>query len=193
MIFTSPAAVRFAVRLAPLATRARVLAVGHGTLRALRDAGVRDAQAPARDRQHSEGLLGHPWLQAPEGRRVALVTAPGGRGVLAAQLRRRGAHVRNVHVYARVRPRLTRRHHAILTGLGSRAWLLLTSGQALENLLEVLPDIPRKRLLACRAVVSSPRLAKLADTAGFTGPPLRAVSAQSDALLDAVVRAMAGK
>lgn len=190
LIFTSPAAVRFAARLGPLTTPARVLAVGHGTLRALHRAGVQVAQAPPRDRQHSEGLLAHPALQQLAGRSVALVTAPGGRGRLDAELRRRGATLRAVHVYTRKPPRMTRRHHAMLAALGSDAWLLVTSAQAMHGLLDALPELPRRRLLGCRIVVSSARLAALARQAGFA-QPVCAASAQAHDLLVALAAARA--
>src|SRR5690625_1088031 len=98
VLFTSPAAVRFAARLAPLDGRARIGAVGRATADALRRHGVEDVIAPA-DRQDSEGLLAHPALAAVRGRAVTVVGAPGGRGVLQKRLRGCGARVADVHVY----------------------------------------------------------------------------------------------
>src|SRR6185312_11386606 len=69
VLFTSPAAVRFAARLAPLRTHASVLAVGQGTARALARHGVREPLLPSR--QDSEGVLGLPALAAVRGRHVA--------------------------------------------------------------------------------------------------------------------------
>mgnify|MGYP002651596904 CR=1 FL=1 len=81
VIFTSPNAVAAAHALQPLAHAGGQtwLAVGAGTLRALQLLGI-DATAPAR--MDSEGLLALPALQALAGRTVALITAPGGRGLL---------------------------------------------------------------------------------------------------------------
>lgn len=172
IVFTSPAAVRFAAALAPLRTRAAVLAVGQGTARALRRHGI-DAQAPAR--QDSEGLLELPAARTLRGKRVALVGAPGGRGVLRAQLVARGARLRELHVYQRVPPRLDRRHIAAVLALPRTARVLLSSAEALQNLADRLPASALARLCATVAVVSSARLAQAARTVGFA----RIVQAES--------------
>jgi len=99
IVFTSPAAVRYAAALLPLQTAATVLAVGQGTARALRRHGIAAPLAPRR--QDSEGLLEHPALHALRGRRVALIGASGGRGVLREQLAARGAQLHELHVYRR--------------------------------------------------------------------------------------------
>jgi uroporphyrinogen-III synthase len=79
-IFTSPAAVRFAQRLGLPGTRAHILAPGAGTLRALARAGFAHAEAPARE--DSEGILELPVLQHIGGRRIGIIGAAGGRGLL---------------------------------------------------------------------------------------------------------------
>lgn len=164
LVFTSPAAVRFAAALLPLRTRATVFAVGQGTARALHRHGV-PAQAPSR--QDSEGLLGLPALQDLHGKRVALIGAPGGRGLLREQLVARGARLRELHVYRRVPPRLDRRHAAAVMALPRSAQLLLSSAEALHNIAACLPPPAWARLQAVVAVVSSERLAAAARAAGF--------------------------
>ncbi|MEO8748753.1 MAG: uroporphyrinogen-III synthase, partial [Rhodanobacter sp.] len=165
VLFTSPAAVRFAARLAPLRTRAEVLAVGQGTARALRRHSI--SVSPVPSRQDSEGLLQHAALAAVRGRRVALVGAPGGRGLLRRELLARGADVREVHVYRRVPARLDRRHFDALLHLPQSACVLLSSAEALHNLQDQLPEAALARWLATTAVVSSERLAAAARAAGF--------------------------
>ncbi len=172
LVFTSPAAVRFAAALAPLRTRSTVLAVGQGTAQALRRHGV-EAQAPSR--QDSEGLLDLPAAQNLRGQHVALIGAPGGRGVLRAQLAARGAQLRELQVYRRVPPRLDRRHLDALQALPRSARVLLSSAEALQNLAGLLPAPAWARLCAAVAVVSSERLAQAARAAGFT----RIVQAES--------------
>lgn len=185
LVFTSPTAVRFAARLAPLCTSAAVLAVGQGTARALRRHGVGAPLVPRR--QDSEGLLGHPALESVRDRRVALIGAPGGRGVLGRELTARGAHLREVHVYRRVPARLDRRHVAALLDLPPSACVLLSSVEALHNLCGQLPPPARTRWLAATAVVSSERLAVAARAAGFARVAM-AASALSTDLLDAALR-----
>nr|WP_329742331.1 uroporphyrinogen-III synthase [Dyella sp. A6] len=165
LVFTSPAAVRFAAALLPLDTTATVLAVGQGTARALRRQGV-GALAPTR-RQDSEGLLAVPSMQQLQQRRVALIGAPGGRGLLREQLLARGACLRELHVYRRMPPRLGRHHVDAVLGLPANACVLLSSGEALGNLKAALPSLAWSRLCAAMAVVSSDRIAVLARAAGF--------------------------
>jgi uroporphyrinogen-III synthase len=182
LLFTSPAAVRHAAALLPLRTTATVLAVGQGTARALRRRGVAAPLAPRQ--QDSEGLLEHPALRDLRGRRVALVGAPGGRGVLREQLAARGARLRELHVYRRVPPRLDRRHLDALLQLPASARVLLSSTEALHNLHQRLPSSAWMRLCAATAVVSSERLAAAARAAGFQRI-VTAASALSADLLDA--------
>lgn len=138
--------------------------------------------------QDSEGLLEHPALRDLRGRRVALVGAPGGRGVLREQLAARGARLRELHVYRRVPPRLDRRHVDALSRLRPSARVLLSSAEALHNLQQLLPPSAWVRLCAATAVVSSARLAAAACAAGFARI-VPAASALSADLLDAAARA----
>lgn len=185
VIFTSPAAVSHAAALAPLRTAANVLAVGQGTARALRRHAVAAPLAPAQ--QNSEGLLDLPPMQALAGRRVALIGAPGGRGVLRDQLTARGAQLRELHVYRRLPPRLDKRHVEALLRLPESAFVLLSSVEALQNLCQLLPVAALARLQAANAVVSSERLAAAARNAGF-GRITLADSAVADDLLRAAAR-----
>ena len=183
VIFTSPAAVRHAATLTALRTRAIVLAVGQGTARALRRHGVRGVQSPGE--QDSEGLLALPALQDVRGRPVALVGAPGGRGVLRRELAARGARLREVHVYRRVAPRLDRRHVDALRVLPRSARVLLSSAEALHNLCCLLPAPELAHLLGATAVVSSERLAAAAHAAGFRRIVQAASALAGDMLLAA--------
>ena len=49
----------------------------------------------------SEGLLALPVLADVHGLRIGLVTAPGGRGLIAAQLQAAGATIERADVYQR--------------------------------------------------------------------------------------------
>lgn len=180
VLFTSPAAVRFAAALVPLRTRASVLAVGQGTAAALRRQGL-SAQVPS-SRQDSEGLLELPLLQAMQGLGVALIGAADGRGLLQAQLAARGARVRDVWVYRRTPPRLDRRHVDAVLRLPAAACVLLSSGQALAHLHEGLPPTVWQHLCRATAVVSSERLAAAAAEAGFRRVQLAASAASGDLL-----------
>lgn len=170
LLFISPAAVRFARALMPeLGSRGSAAAgVGAGTARALRAAGFAEVLQPAAGAmQASEGLLAHPGLQGGQGRRVLLLGAPGGRGVLAPTLRQHGFEVGELHLYRREPARLDARHHRALLGCAPPLGLLLSSGEALDNVLGQLPAASCARLLQATVAASSPRLAELARQRGF--------------------------
>ena len=185
LIFSSPAAVRFAAALAPLETSAIVLAVGQGTARALRRHGIRTPLVP--NRQDSEGLLDHPALSDLRSRRVVLIGAAGGRGLLRDTLRELGAQLHELHVYRRVAPRLDRRHVEALRQLSTSARVLLSSAEALNHLCRLLPPDALGRLQQATAVVSSVRLAAAARAAGFK-QIVEATSALSADMLGAAAR-----
>jgi uroporphyrinogen-III synthase len=166
-IFTSPAAVRFAFALHPSLRVARgsAFALGAGTARALARHGI-NAVIPA-GRSDSESLLALPQLAKVRNRDFALIGAPGGRDVIAPTLRRRGAHVERVDVYQRVPARLTRRHFDALEAAPDPLITLVSSGDALTQIVERVPPNLLERLQAHTLVVSSARLAGLAREAGF--------------------------
>jgi len=187
VVFTSPNAVRAAQALQPLRARRGQawLAVGEGTAAALRRAGIATPVAPAR--MDSAGLLELPQLQAVGGLRVGLVTAPGGRNRIAPALEARGAKVLRADVYQRiaVSPRVDaiERLRTLRT-----PWLLLSSSEALEQLLAALPADAARHLRRARVVAASPRLATLARRQGFA-TVATAASARPRDLLDAAARA----
>lgn len=103
VIFVSPNAAQFGMAaIGALPPGAQVFAVGPGTARALAEAGVAGTIVP--DGQDSEALLAQPALARVDGRRIAIVRGVGGRPLLADTLAARGATVRYVECYRRVRP-----------------------------------------------------------------------------------------
>jgi uroporphyrinogen-III synthase len=184
VIFTSPPAVAAARALRDLGSvrGTQVLAVGTGTARALRRAGVAPVETPVR--MDSEGLLALPVLQAVAGLAVGLVTAPGGRGVIAATLARRGASVRRADVYQRIPVTPSPRSIARLCALDAPLLLALGSGEALETLLAGMPDAAGACLRRARVAAASARLEALARARGFD-EVVRATDATPRALLAA--------
>lgn len=189
VLFTSPNAVRAAAALTPLKPRRGQawLAVGAGTRRALARIGIA-AAAPAR--MDSEGLLGLPLLADVRGRHIGLVTAPGGRGMLAPALTGRGATVLRANVYER---RIVTLSPAQLAALDAalrepgRALLALSSGEALQALLA---QVPARGLAGIAVVAASERLADAARAAGFTRVAV-ATDARPASLLRAAAAAFA--
>ena len=167
VVFTSPAAAHAAARLAPLdgPHPGQWLAVGAGTAAALRGHGAEAVVAP--QRMDSEGLLALPELAQLQGRSVALVTAPGGRGLIAPTLEARGARLQRVDVYARERldpaPRTLQRLRR-----QPAPWVLaVSSAEALAWAVAELPADLLARLRAATVVAASERLAALAGAEGF--------------------------
>jgi uroporphyrinogen-III synthase len=189
VIFTSPAAVRFAVRLrmlapdAPMRAPRTVFAIGATTRAALRRAGIAEVVIPAQ--ATSESLLALPELASVRGTRIGVVTAPDGRGLLVQRLRERGATLAIAEVYARMPARLNRVHAQRLLDARGRGAVCVTSAEALCNVLATLPDVARAALLRCVAVVSSERLDAIARAAGFR-TVIRADAPTPRGLLDAL-------
>lgn len=184
VLFTSPAAVRAAAALMPLRPRRGQdwLAVGAGTAAALRRAGVAGAIAPGR--MDSEGVLALPQLAQVAGSRIALVTAPGGRNMIAPALVRRGARILRADVYARVPVALSAQSLARLRDLDAPLLLALSSGEALQRLLEALPAALLPRLRQAQVLAASARLGELARDAHFDDIRI-ATDARPRALLSA--------
>lgn len=192
VVFTSPAAVRAACALRTLRARRGQpwFAVGSGTAAALRRAGIDNVIAPAR--MDSEGLLALHALRDVRGKQVGLVTAPGGRGRIAAVLRRRGARVLRADVYERIAVAPSPRAVARLRGLDAAPLLLaLSSGEALVHVLDALPaDLLAIVKQRARVIAASARLAALARGHGFRDIVI-AGNAQPRVLVDAAVGSFA--
>ncbi|WP_354503059.1 uroporphyrinogen-III synthase [Lysobacter sp. OAE881] len=168
VVVTSPVAVRAARRLQPLRALPgqRWFAVGEGTAIALRRAGVADVEAPRR--MDSEGLLSLPGLAELTGQTVGFVTAPGGRGVLVPALEARGARVIRADVYERIAVALSPRSLSRLAELDAPAKLALSSAEALQLVVDALPEPLLERLRRAQVIAASERLADIARTHGFT-------------------------
>lgn len=186
VVFTSPAAVRFASAQRQLCARSgqHWFAPGAGTAAALARAGIERVHHPQRG-AGAEALLDDPLLQSLAGAHVGLVTAPGGRDLLSATLRERGAQLAVAPVYRRepIEPAAARLR--ALDQLPARSALMLSSAEALQSLWRVLDEDARERLRRRPCVASSERLAARARTLGFAWP-LRAVDARPEQLLAAL-------
>ena len=192
VIFTSPAAVRFAFALLPrlrLARTTQVCVPGSGSALALQRRGVKNVLYPPA-RRDSEGLLALPALARVRKRRVMVVGAPGGRDLLPRELRARGARIEFINVYERARPRLDRRHLRALEAAPTPLISLFSSADALTNLHAVLSPPLFAHLAANDCVVSSARIAEVAHTLGFARVHA-AASAEPAALLERACIVMA--
>lgn len=140
-------------------------AVGQASADAFAEVGIQ-ALCPADPR--SEGLLALPALQGVSGRRVLILRGNDGRDLIARTLASCGALVHYCATYERHYPdldgdALTRHWQA--AGLDS---LLITSGELLQRLLALVPGPQHPWLYDRLLVVPSPRVAEMAEGAGFT-------------------------
>ncbi|SFC31635.1 uroporphyrinogen-III synthase [Marinospirillum celere] len=135
--------------------------VGAGTASLLEQAGL-SVQFPASG-DKSEDLLQLPALQELSGEKLLLVKGQGGRPLLEATLVSRGAQVRVLELYTRVRPRLNQQQ---LQALNSDVYqaVVITSGEALQQYIEFTEEVDKKRPL----LLPSYRLEKQARELGFT-------------------------
>ncbi|MEA9481885.1 uroporphyrinogen-III synthase [Xanthomonas campestris] len=166
VVFTSPAAVYAAHRLLPLQRPgpAQWASVGEGTARALQACGIDAVVRPAR--MDSEGLLALPVFDAPL-HTVGLVTAPGGRGMLAPALEQRGARILRADVYQRVALRLRASTLHALEAALPRSVMALSSSEALMLIVQQLPPSLATALKTRPVVASSDRMLEAARAAGF--------------------------
>lgn len=190
VIFTSPAAVQFANRLLSLAANppARAFAIGEGTAKALRRVGIA-AMAPTGANMHGEGVLALPQVRALR-ESAGVVTAPGGREVIAPELQRRGLAVRIAHVYRRLPPRLQARSLLALRQSAPPRAVLISSAEAIGNLADALAPQDFTLLRDAIAVVSSARLEALARELRFAHV-LRAENAAPERMLQTLIVAIA--
>ena len=167
LVFVSPTAVEHAVAVfdALLPESVKVAAVGHATARALQARGVARVIAPE-DGADSEALAALPDMQQLAGRRVLIVRGEGGRPWLADTLRARGATVEYLECYRRVRPDVDAAPLAARVIAGDIAAATITSREALDNLLAMLPAEARAAVLATPMFVVHPRLAGHARALG---------------------------
>lgn len=174
----------------PDAVATRAWSPGPGTTAALLRAGWPapriDAPAPDAAQFDSESLWAQVQAQVRPGLRVLIVRggdAEGrvaGRDWLAQQLGQRGARVDQVVAYRRAPPRLDAGQRALASAAaGDGSLWLLSSSEAIANLRACLPA---RDWSAAVALVTHPRIAQAARTAGFgavheTHPTLESVVA----------------
>lgn len=169
VVVTSPSAVALARpgRALPQRRGQRWFALGAGSAAALRRRGITGVRVPAHG-SDSEALLALPELRDVRGREIGLVTAPGGRGLVARGLRARGARLHVAETYRRVPRQVAPARLAALAALPPTQGLVLTSLDAFEPFWRALDASARARLRAVPCVVASDRLAAHAATLGFT-------------------------
>jgi len=167
----------------------RLAAVGMASARALSRLGL-SADLFPRGRFDSEALLALDGLQAEaiSGCRILIFRGEGGREQLAATLRARGASVEYAEVYRRVRPAAPAEDLLAPLSRGEVDVIIVTSGEGLRNLLEMVGEAGRPWLYHTPLLVVSERIADLARALGWRTAPVVAARADDTALVEALVR-----
>lgn len=170
LIFTSKNAVDFALqafdgKMAGLA-ELRIAAVGGGTAKCLRAAGLRVDCVP-QTQFNSEGLLAEAEMQNVAGKRCIIVRGVGGREKLAQTLRERGADVAYLEVYRRLPPDGDAAELAASLEQRAIDALVITSEEALQNLAALLDSATLSLAQKLPLVVVSERLRQAAEKLQF--------------------------
>jgi uroporphyrinogen-III synthase len=189
VIFISANAVEFAAQQMNnhFPSQCQYFCVGEATKLGLAEYGIASNSAPQLQ-QDSEGLLTLPQLQsnAVSQQVITIVRGEGGRETLADTLIMRGAKVSYWQVYKRQTPQLD-------PELVCQQWrtfgidtLVVTSGESLTNLVELVPKELFAWLQSCLIIVPSSRIQTLANRLG-----LHKISNANGASTQAVLTALA--
>jgi uroporphyrinogen-III synthase len=188
IIFVSPMAVQYGLPLlAPhLLNQTTLVAVGEGTRSSLAAYGMLGVLAPDQG-EGSTALLELPALQALTGKTVVVVAGEGGRTVLAETLSARGATVHTLLCYARQMPILDLSSVVTHQKAVSQHMIVATSATALDYLSALLPAAERQFWQRQALLVSSDRVAAIAQQLGFSGEIINASGASDAALMTALM------
>jgi uroporphyrinogen-III synthase len=137
------------------------LAPGAGTAAALQAAGVANARTPVIGAD-TEALLALPELADIAGKRIVIFRGNGGRELLGAGLRARGAIVDYVECYCREKPQSGAAGLAEAWSEGRIDAVTITSSEGLENLWGMLDAATRTRFAGTATFVPHPRIAEKA-------------------------------
>ncbi len=198
LIFISRNAVTHAFRLAPALAetmnKAAVIAVGAGTREALFEHGVSDVIASI-DGSGSEALLRLPVLQAQRirAKKIMIVRGEGGRELLRQALSERGAQLSYAEVYRRTLPALSRRKAKKLWRENRPDVIVVTSVEALHNLIRLINKAQHAALFNTPLVVPGRRIQEQARNLGFVVMPYAQDSVSDEGLLHAVLHSLESK
>ena len=186
VIFSSANAVRHAMRLLETLDGAfstqYIAAIGPATRDALENHGIQADIVPETGFS-SEDLLEHEGLQ---GQDILIIRGVGGRGLLAHELRSRGARVEIAEVYQRLCP-VTRPAHSLCVHPENDSAVLAYSGESMQNMWALCTKEEHAWLAKATLIAGSPRIARTATAIGFSKTPIIASNASDSAMLDALL------
>jgi len=171
-IFVSRNAVRNTFALMgnrPWPSRLPVATVGNGSREELESHGITGVLAPS-GQADSEALLAMQEFSAVAGKQIAIFRGEGGRTLLGDTLAIRGALVEQAACYRRARPAQSAALLAAAWERGKVDAIMVSSGEGLANLLEMLGGEAPRRLSGSTLFVPHPRVAIEAVRKGLKRP-----------------------
>ena len=189
LIFISANAVNFALKaidgkIGKLQTT-KIAAIGQATARELKLSGLQVDLLPQTGFD-SEAILAMPEMQQVNGQDILIVRGQGGREELANILRNRGAKVSYWEVYKRLMPQVDSSEVIELLENKQLHLIIITSFEALQNLIVMLGANNNKALVKVPLVVVSNRISQLAAELGFTRMAV-ADSPSDQAIIEAAI------
>ena len=189
-IFISPNAVRYGIaavnqrRNWPKALQ--LASIGKGSAQELETRLGRPVDIVPTNGSDSEALLENPALQTVAGKQIVIFRGQQGRELLANTLRARGAEVDYAEVYERHRPDVDPAPLNSALQAGSIDVILISSIEALDNLLSMVEAANLEALYQIPLVVIHPRQAERAQKAGFRYNPILAQDGSVSAIIEAL-------
>ncbi len=140
--------------------------VGPASTRALQKAGYNVDIVPM-ENFNSDSLLAHDALQIVAGKRIIIFRGEGGRELLATTLRERGAEVVYAECYRRAQPQTDTRAVEQDWSDGKVDLVVITSGEGLQNLFNMLNNKGKQLLAKTPVITVSERTLLAAQTLGL--------------------------
>ena len=191
-IFTSTNAVRCYcsqlddAKMRDLKTKS-CLAIGKATAQALTTVGLNVDLMPEHG-YNSEALLELAVLQHVSQQKIVIIRGENGRETLAETLQKRGANVSYQNVYKREIPQID-----CTEVLQQRLdFITITSGEAIQNLVKMLPETQHDLLKKIPLIVVSERIQTIAKNLGFETIAL-AQMPSDDAILNTITTIINGE
>lgn len=189
-IFISPNAVQKALNVIKtrreLPPNLRIAAIGRTSAKALETRGVAVNLFPSQ-RFDSEALLELEPMQHVRGKKVIIFRGEGGREMLAETLKARGAHVEYAECYRRAKPQADATPLLRLWARDEIHVVVITSGEGLHNLYDMVGQLGRQWLQKTQLLVVSERIGDMARELGFKRPPLISPHANDENILKTLI------
>lgn len=141
-------------------------AIGQATAQALILQGLNVDLTPVQG-YNSEALLALDELQDVSQKNIIIIRGENGREMLSDSLTRRGAKVHYQNVYKREIPEIDCTNIAQLISQKKLNFITITSGEAIQNLVTMLPIMQHDFLKKIPLIVVSERIQTIAKNLGF--------------------------